>query len=73
MLCARNDLADDLDVAVNGNAGDLLSGFGLSGRYNYTFLRGMQGSWNSSGTTVGYAMGIPGASGAITYSGCIQF
>jgi hypothetical protein len=32
---------------------------------------GAQGSWNPSGTTVGYAMGIPGASAGITYSGCI--
>ncbi len=60
-------------VAINGSPRDVLRSFSLSGGYNYTVLRGMQGSWNSSGTTVGYAMGIPGASGAITYSGCIQF
>ena len=61
-------------VLVNeGKAKDVLSGFSVSGGYNLTPLRGTQGSWNPSGTTGGYAMGIPGAAGAITYSKCAQF
>ena len=60
-------------VLVNGDPKNVLSGASLSGGYNLTILRGTQGSWNSSGTTSGYSMGLPGASAAVTGSGCKQF
>ena len=52
---------------------DVLGGFSLSGGYNWSIFRGAGGSVNFSGATAGYSMGIPGASGAITYSGCHVF
>ena len=49
---------------------DVLSGWSLSGGYNWTPWWGYQGSVGSSGYTAGYSFGVPGASGAITYSSC---
>lgn len=49
---------------------DVLSGWSISGGYNWTPWFGYQGSINSSGYTAGYSFGVPGASGAVTYSGC---
>ena len=49
---------------------DVLSGWSLSGGYNWTPWFGYQGSKGSSGYTAGYSFGVPGASGAVTYSWC---
>ncbi len=49
---------------------DVLSGWSVSGGYNWTPWWGYQGSKGSSGYTAGYSFGVPGASGAITYSSC---
>jgi RHS repeat-associated protein len=49
---------------------DVLGGGSWSGGWNITPWWGVQGSTNSSGYTAGYSYGVPGISGAWTYSGC---
>jgi RHS repeat-associated protein len=61
-------------VGVHGWGGstikDVLGGWSLSGGYNWTPWKGVQGSINLSGFTLGAAHGSPGGSGAVTYSKC---
>lgn len=52
---------------------DVLGGPSLSGGYNYSVFKGAQGSVNSSGFSAGYSIGIPGVSGAATFSWCHTF
>jgi RHS repeat-associated protein len=56
---------------------DVLSGWSVSGGYNWTPVLGVQGSWNTSGYTVGYSAGFPGGSASLTSTdwlgGCANY
>ncbi len=51
----------------------ILSGLSLSGGYQTTFLSGVGGSVNGSGSTGGWTFGPPGVSASLTYSGCWNY
>jgi RHS repeat-associated protein len=51
-------------------ADDILSGWSVSGGAISNFLIGVQGMVNNSGYAYGPAVGVPGVSGAVTYSVC---
>jgi hypothetical protein len=79
-MAAGRLVSDDIKVntprlaamaAKPGNTSeDVLGGGSWSGGWNITPWWGVQGSKNSSGYTAGYSYGVPGISGAWTYSGC---
>ncbi len=57
-------------VGDNRQVGDVLSGWSVSGGYQFTPWAGAGGSGNASGTTSGNTFGVPGASATLTYGFC---
>ena len=62
--------SNNAPVLHSSTSEDVLGGGSWSGGWNITPWWGVQGSKNSNGYTAGYSYGVPGVSGAWTYSGC---
>ena len=73
---AGHTIAGGLEV-VHARRGqkikDVLSSWSLGGGFNAHPLAGVQASGNLSGGALGWSVGVPGGSLALTYSGCHVF